>query len=822
MQAAPTGLADRVLIVEDADTDFLLLQRHLQRAGLGRVCRQVVSAEALDAALAEGPWQVVLIDHALPGFDFNAVLARLRTELPEVPVILVSGTIGEELAVDLLHQGVADFVLKDRLARLVPAIERCVVDVQRRRTAAGAAQALADSEAFNRTIVGSIGDGLFVAQDRRFVFANPALSALLGYTPEAFAGIDFDDVVAPESLPVWDERFDQRVRLEMPEPERHYDVAFVHADGHYVWMELRAARFQYQGRPAVLGLLRDMTERRRILAELHKHREHLEVLVEERTQKAEAASRAKTAFLANMSHEIRTPLNAVTGMVYLLKRDATDDFTRRRLNTVEGAARHLLSLVDDVLDLSKIESGKLVLEAIDFDLDALLTRTCSMMADRARDKGLALSLDNRASGAKLRGDPTRLSQVLLNLLGNAIKFTERGSVTVECALEDADSAAPLLRFEVRDTGAGIAPSRIERLFSAFEQGDNSTTRRFGGTGLGLAITRHLAELMQGQVGVESTEGQGSLFWFTARLQRAHDLAVAAVDPPARADDAELALRREHAGARVLLAEDNAVNQMVAGELLRGAGLDVDLADDGVQAIEQARKQRYALILMDVQMPQLDGLQAARAIRRLPGMDEVPIIAMTANAFSEDRDACLAAGMDDHITKPVMPQRMYQTLLHWLRQAQAAALPAPVGTAPSTGHVPDDDTALMPALVDVPGLHPETGLNQFSGRASGYRRGLRQWVTSYAHGLPEIEATAPGALPGPPAALRRQLHSLYGSAAALGAAPLAAQAQALEVYVTSAATFDPSTARQRLDLLQADLAQLLKALSAALDRSEPRR
>jgi len=476
----------------------------------------------------------------------------------------------------------------------------------------------------------------------------------------------------------------------------------------------------------------------------------------------------------------------------------------------------LLSLVDDVLDLSKIESGKLTLEVIDFDLAALLSRTCTLVADRARDKGLALLVDNRAAGAKLRGDPTRLSQVLLNLLGNAVKFTERGSVSVSCALEDADSPTPLLRLQVRDTGVGIAPGRIRHLFSAFEQGDNSTTRRYGGTGLGLAITRHLAELMQGDVGVESSEGSGSLFWFTARVQRAHDPEVAAVDTPVRSDEAELTLRREHAGARVLLVEDNTVNQMVAGELLRGAGLQVDVADDGLQAIQKAAKQRYALILMDVQMPQLDGLQAARAIRRLPGMERVPIVAMTANAFSEDRDACLAAGMDDHITKPVMPQRMYQTLLHWLRQSGHRAAG---GTEPARLEHGDDPT-LMPALVGVPGLQATVGLAQFSGRAPAYRRALRQWIDSYAQGLPELEPAADAALPGPPAVLRRHLHSLYGSAAALGAAPVAAQAQALEAYITGSGGFDERVARERLDALRADLARLLRALTAALAGSTP--
>jgi len=432
-------------------------------------------------------------------------------------------------------------------------------------------------------------------------------------------------------------------------------------------------------------------------------------------------------------------------------------------------------------------------------------------------------VDNAARGVWLQGDPTRLSQALLNLLGNAVKFTEHGMVTLRCRLDaDPDGGdARRLRLEVQDSGIGIAPSRLRQVFSAFEQADSSTTRRHGGTGLGLAITRHLAELMGGEVGAESQEGVGSVFWFSARLQLGQAGAAdmdrsGATDSPARGRaeaDAEQALRQAHLGARVLLAEDNAVNQMVAFELLTAAGLVVDLADNGRQAVTLATQQRYDLVLMDVQMPELDGLQATRAIRALPGCQQLPILAMTANAFNEDRLACLAAGMNDHITKPVVPQRLYQALSRWLDQARQG--PAGIPLAAAAGPEVAAPT-LVTRLAGLPGLDAAAGLRFFAGRSEAYRRGLQHFVTAYAEGLP-TGATRPGDL----AQLRGPLHSLRGAAATLGASELASRAATLESQLPLPGQPAAGTPDQLAVLLaeaeglQADLRALAAAIGQRL-------
>jgi signal transduction histidine kinase/CheY-like chemotaxis protein len=400
----------------------------------------------------------------------------------------------------------------------------------------------------------------------------------------------------------------------------------------------------------VVGAVQDISERR-----------HADAALRHAKEEADRANRAKSEFLATMSHEIRTPMHAVLGFAGLLEGTALDERQRDYLGVVERAGRTLLGIIDDVLDWSKIEAGRLDLEHVAFELLPMLQDVVRMLEPRARQKGVDLRLDVAADvPACIAGDPTRLAQVLLNLAGNAVKFTSRGSVVVRIARQGADR----LRCEVVDTGIGIPADRLERLFTEFVQADSSTRRRYGGTGLGLAISRRIVEMMGGSIGVRSLVGEGSTFWLELPLVATDGAAVVPTDVAAPAPAA-----CGGAGPRVLLVEDNLVNQRLAREILTQLGCEVAVAGNGVEAVDLAARNDFDVVLMDCLMPEMDGYQTTREIRareRASGRS-VPIVAVTANARAEDRELCMACGMNDYLGKPYRRADLERMVLRWAGQ-----------------------------------------------------------------------------------------------------------------------------------------------------------
>ena len=377
---------------------------------------------------------------------------------------------------------------------------------------------------------------------------------------------------------------------------------------------------------------------------------------------AEVANLAKSTFLATMSHEIRTPMNGVLGMANLLRRTPLDARQQHYLSRIQSSGEHLLAVINDILDFSKIEAGKVDLAREPFCLADLVRDTLGLIEPRAQEKSLTLVTDIRPADLNLVGDRYRVQQALVNFLGNALKFTEQGSITLACRVEQETDADYLLRFEVTDTGIGLTEVQQARVFEAFEQVDSSVSRKYQGTGLGLTITRRLAEMMGGKTGVTSVPGRGSTFHFSCRLAKGR---IARPAPAPSSEPAETVIARDFKGTRILVAEDEPINREILGIILGEAGLSVEVACDGLEAVSKVQQRDYDLVLMDMQMPLLDGLEATRRIRAMECKRDLVIVAVTANAFDDDRVKCAAAGMDDFIAKPFRPDKLFETLLQWL-------------------------------------------------------------------------------------------------------------------------------------------------------------
>jgi len=525
-------------------------------------------------------------------------------------------------------------------------------------------------------------------QNRRYIYVNPKMAEHLGLPAAEIVGRR-DRELMPE------EKADAAWALERPVfadgVKRASETQFACPAGvaQYHW-NVRVPVTLGRSVTAVIGVSTDVTE-------LHQLKD-----------RADTANRAKSDFLSNMSHEIRTPMNSIIGMAHLALKTVTHPKQRDYLQKIYHSGQHLLGIINDILDFSKIEAGKMDLEVLDFSIDMLLSNLTSQLGDVATARGLELVYEIHPDlPRQLRGDPLRLEQVLINFTSNAIKFSEQGRVHVRARLLEERDQHLIVRFEVQDRGIGMSEDEVAQLFQSFHQADTSTTRRYGGTGLGLVISQQLAELMGGRVGVESRLGEGSTFWFTARLDRPSRAMPDEGDGGDSGDGAnaydpqQAGLFESIRGASILLVEDNIFSQQVGQELLEDGGATVCVANNGKEAIDLLLKERFDCVLMDVQMPVMDGFEATRLIRAHPRLSGTLVIAMTANAGRDDQQRCMDAGMDEFVTKPVAPRLLFAVLAKWLDQRAAtpeAALRPVVPPPPSFFTMADGQPTAAGAMV----------------------------------------------------------------------------------------------------------------------------
>jgi len=668
MQEILTGAAERptVLVVDDQRINIRVLSHALSSSY--EVLTATDGAQALQICRGQRP-DLVLLDVMMPGIDGHEVCRMLKADplTRDIPVIFVTAHEDAHQETLGLELGAVDFISKPVVAAVVHA---------RVRTHLG----LARSNALLAATLQAAAEGmLVVTQGGAISRMNQAFVRMWLLPAELLDGADTAAVfafmreqllVSDADSPPWSAAPNDADR------EHGFDALALHGDRHF---ERRATPFHVNaGLGGHVFGFHDVTERVRLQRELTLANQTLESRVEARTRDlelavtlADASNRAKSDFLSNMSHEIRTPINGVLGMTHLALQANPEARQQDFLTKIQHAGQNLLAIVNEVLDISKIEAGKFDLEETDFALSALITGILDQTAPAATTKGLKLILQiDHALVRMLRGDPLRIGQVLLNYIDNAIKFSAAGDIHVSAHILERDDSGCHIRFKVQDHGIGITPAQIGMLFQPFHQADSSTTREYGGTGLGLAICKRLAMMMGGDVGVASSPGEGSTFWFTIRLQwGSPDLACTGL----AADTCQSARIQ---GARILLAEDNLLSREVANGLLQAVGAVVTNAANGREVVDLLLSQSFDCVLMDVRMPVMDGLEATRLIRADRRMASTPVLAMTANAGAADRARCIEAGMNDFVDKPVDPQQLYATVTKWLRGRQDAPPPKP--------------------------------------------------------------------------------------------------------------------------------------------------
>lgn len=630
-----------------------------------------------------------------------------------------------------------------------------------------AEQALRESEQRLTEIIDFLPDATFVIDNEGTVVAwNRAVEEMTGIPASEMLGKGEYEYALPfhgERRPVLVDLVNNRD----PRIEKTYDVVerrgrkLIAESAHTLLTEqgvyLAATAgplFDSQGNvTGAIESVRDITDRK-----------NTEKALQQAKEAAESASRARSDFLANMSHEIRTPLNAVLGMIDLLQESDLSDEQRSRIGIAKSAADVLLALLNDILDFSRIEAGKLELEEIDFDLRALVDGAVSLVRVRSHDKGLNLVCEVDDEVPELvRGDPNRLRQVLLNLANNAVKFTDRGKVSISVGLADRSDDGLVLKVQVADTGIGIHEDRLGAIFERFSQADSSTTRKYGGTGLGLAIASELIRAMNGTITVESTPGHGSVFRFTVHLARAEaEKRESGTGGSARSEPNELE------GMKILLVEDNEFNQAVALEVLKKLGCRVVLASNGPEAVRLFDREPFDVILMDLQMPDMDGFETTRRIRRAPGGAGIPIIAQTAHAYMEHRERCLAVGMNEHISKPVMSADLARVLRRYAGSRTAA---------PESGEAQPQRTD-TPPTIEPDGEHFR--VHEFMQRVDGDMECAQDIARTFVESLPGNIGDLKKSLDREALdEVKRHAHSIKGASAAMAAPRMYALAAHIE-------------------------------------------
>jgi len=650
----------RILIVEDAEDDAELMMREVQRGGYAVEFERVETQTTMQEALSRGSWDIILSDYTMPEFSAMAAVRTLKESGLDIPLLVVSGTIGEETAVTALKAGAHDFLLKGKLARLIPAIERELRDAETRRSRQ-------EAELRYKLLVEQLPIIVYVNpidQIGSTTYVSPQIQTILGYMPEEW-------LADPE---FWQKRIhpDDREavltnigRSDLTGKPFDMEYRMLARDGRVVWFQDQTVLVRDdKGQPLYWqGLKIDITKRKQAEDEILKLNAELEERVAERTTELERALRAKDEFLANMSHELRTPLNAILGLSESLTENIAgplNEKQQRYITMISESGNHLLSLINDILDLAKIESGQIVLNINEADLKQVCQASLRMINELAHKKNQQVTLEVEDIGS-IWADERRLKQILVNLLSNAVKFTpENGKLGLEV---HADTEEKRVMITVWDNGIGINESDLTRLFRPFVQLDSGLAREAPGTGLGLALVAQMVRLHGGSVAVESQPGEGSRFTVILPWE------------PALATDATLRLKstgkfraiKPDAKDRpiILLVEDTREVTMMIVDYLEMAGYQILTAADGPTGIEQAKRAHPALILMDIQLPGMDGLDVTRRLRADPDFRTVPIIALTALAMRGDRERCLAAGATDYLAKPVSLRKLVQMIEEYL-------------------------------------------------------------------------------------------------------------------------------------------------------------